>query len=134
MAVFLIAYKKTSISEGDYSNHPDDTGGETWKGVARKKNPQWDGFKIIDAYRSHKKFPGILKNIPELESKVQQLYKTEYWDKIRGDEIKDQTIADSLYDSAVNMGPKPAIKLAQRAIGADETGVMDDKTIKLINQ
>ena len=133
MADFLTAYKKTSVNEGGYSNDPADKGGETWKGIARKKHPFWVGWQIIDSQKSKPDFPKCLYKIPELEDKVQTMYKYTFWTEIKGAHINEQAIADSLYDSTVNMGPGAAIKLAQRALGIKETGVMDEETLKTIN-
>lgn len=133
MADFKTAYDKTARNEGGYSNDPADTGGETWKGIARKKNPDWKGWEIVDSYRANVKFPGILHTLVSLELMEREFYRTYYWSVIRGDEITDQAKANSIYDSAVNMGPKAAVKLAQRALEATETGVMDNATLKLLN-
>ncbi len=34
--------------EGGYANHPADKGGETYRGISRKANPNWEGWKYID--------------------------------------------------------------------------------------
>lgn len=34
--------------EGGYANHPADKGGETYRGITRKHNPEWSGWKYID--------------------------------------------------------------------------------------
>lgn len=133
MADFLTAYRKTAISEGGYANDPADSGGETWRGVARKKNPGWKGWHIIDEYRHHPLFPKILAELTELQKEVLAIYKSNYWDAVRGDEILHQEIANPLYDSAVNAGVKTAIILAQRALKIKESGKMDAFTLKKLN-
>lgn len=45
---FLKSYDILIKHEGGYVNDPDDKGGETYKGIARKFNPDWKGWKIID--------------------------------------------------------------------------------------
>ena len=62
-----------------------------------------------------------------------EIYRKKYWKVIRGDEITNQTISESIYDSAVNMGCSQAIKLCQRAASLPETGRMDDITLKFLN-
>ena len=44
MADFRLAYKKIEAAEGGYVNDPDDKGGETYKGISRKANPDWNGW------------------------------------------------------------------------------------------
>ena len=43
MANFDEAFALTMKSEGGYANNPNDTGGETYKGVSRKNHPKWNG-------------------------------------------------------------------------------------------
>lgn len=133
MADFLISYKSTSKNEGGYANDPKDRGGETWKGIARNFFPKWAGWNIIDYYKTFPDFKKRLAQDDGLELLVQKLYRVEFWDKIKGDEIKNQKIANSIYDSSVNLGVKAAIKLAQRSLGLTETGVMNMQTINKLN-
>jgi lysozyme family protein len=34
--------------EGGYANHPADKGGETYRGITRKHNSEWEGWRYID--------------------------------------------------------------------------------------
>lgn len=106
MANFKEAFDKTMIHEGGYSNDPDDVGGETYRGIARKFNPNWEGWKIIDA-------KGIDKKL--LDPLVENLYKEKYWNPFLGDEL-DQIIANEMFDTAVNMGVGRAVKFLQRSL------------------
>ena len=47
MAQFKIAFQKTLLHEGNYSNDPSDLGGETYKGIARNIHSSWSGWRII---------------------------------------------------------------------------------------
>lgn len=124
MAKFIDAYKKVLNNEGIYSNDPDDAGGETYKGISRKANPNWDGWISIDAIKkAHPTtFKGILKKTPELEKKVQELYKDKYWDCFELDDVPSQLVAEQMFDTAVNQGQTAAIKFAQRVLDLRETG------------
>lgn len=124
MAKFIDAYKKVLNNEGIYSNDPDDAGGETYKGISRKANPNWDGWISIDAIKkSHPTtFKSILKKTPELEKKVQDLYKDKYWDCFELDDVPNQLVAEQMFDTAVNQGQTAAIKFAQRVLDLRETG------------
>lgn len=133
MADFTKAYNRTLRTEGKYSNNPADKGGETWEGIARNMHPEWEGWALIDFYRHDPKFPGILTRIEKLELAVKKFFKKTFWDVMRGDELLLQTIAESIYDSCVNMGCHEAIVLAQRSFHAHETGKMDDATLNLLN-
>lgn len=124
MAKFIDAYKKVLNNEGIYSNDPDDAGGETYKGISRKANPNWDGWISIDAIKKAQPttFKGILKKTPELEKKVQDLYKDKYWDCFELDDVPSQLVAEQMFDTAVNQGQTAAIRFAQRVLDLRETG------------
>ena len=52
---------------------------------------------------------------------------------LKGDTIKEQIIAGSLFDFAVNAGPRTASKLAQLAVGSTPDGVIGQKTLAKLN-
>jgi lysozyme family protein len=141
MADFKVAYDKLSIYEGGYSNYVSDTGGETYRGVARNYHPNWGGWAIVDANRSNPDFPKCLDDIPELQNLILAFYRIEFWDKIKGDDIINQSIADELFEQAVNLGIKKAVEFVQMSInilkksGSDllEDGRMGPITLLRIN-
>ena len=116
MADFKVAYNRTMGAEGGYSNNPNDAGGETWKGVARKKNPSWAGWPIVDQIKKNAGFPGTLKDDSILEGQVQKFYKEFFWDCFRGDNIANQSIANEMFDTGVNCGPGIAVQILQRSL------------------
>ena len=124
MADFNTAYKMIEAAEGGYCFDPDDAGGETYKGISRRANPNWDGWISIDAIKKFHPttFKGILKKTPELEKKVQDLYKDKYWDCFELDDVPNQLVAEQMFDTAVNQGQTAAIKFAQRVLDLRETG------------
>jgi len=133
MADFITAYNRTGKFEGGYVNDPNDNGGETYFGIARKSHPNWEGWSIID---SQKKKVGFPKNLSDKRSSLvtleQKFYKTNYWDIVWGDKIKNQFVANDMYDTAVNMGCGTSVKLSERQFKMKETGVMNqDLLIKL---
>jgi lysozyme family protein len=137
MAKFDVAYHRTAKAEGGYSNDPDDRGGETWKGIARRMWPNWSGWKIVDQWKMQTVVEGDLKRAlaadESLQVKVLAFYKQEFWDRLRGDEINAQDIANEIYDDAINTGIGSAIKKAQSIMQLPAIGVMNDETIFLIN-
>lgn len=117
MAKFDIADKLTSKSEGFYSNDKLDSGGETIWGIARNKNPQWAGWKVVDEYKKKGNFPYSMKTDPNLLRLRREFYIQNYWNKIRGDEINNQSIANYLYDISVNKGISRVIEFISHATG-----------------
>lgn len=133
MADFLTAFNRTEKNEGKdiWTKVDGDSGGETWSGISRKVNPSWSGWKILDQIKNKKNGQKI--STPELEERKQSLYRTNYWNPIWGDEIKNQKVANDLYDTGVNMGPSTSIKLSERQFGMKETGRMSDELLNKLN-
>lgn len=52
----------------------------------------------------------------DLQGLILQFYKKNFWDKIHGDEIPDQMVAEELFDTAVNMGVGRAAEFLQKAL------------------
>lgn len=150
MADHSLAHKEVMKTEGGYANDKDDNGGETWRGIARKFHSSWLGWRIVDKVK--KANPGftaalltkLLGADKELERLELAFYKVEFWNSIKGDQINDQATATMIYDSAVNIGITPAIRMAQqvafgieneaqaKAMGIDY-GRMDTITLNKLN-
>jgi lysozyme family protein len=139
MANFKKAFDLMIVHEGGYVNDPDDPGGETYKGVARKIHPKWLGWTIIDLLKKQKGFPdnlhlpGELEIMKQLNYEVSSFYYDQFWLKIKGDSILDQTVANSIFDFAVNAGIVPSVQLAQTVVKVTPDGAIGPKTITAIN-
>lgn len=116
MANFTEAYNITLGHEGGYANDPDDAGGETYKGIARRYHPSWDGWQIIDTLKHQEGFPNSAYSDTRLDQSVKRFYKAYYWDVNLLDSIPDQTIANEMFDTGVNMGTERAARFLQRAV------------------
>lgn len=117
MADFMAAQAILGKFEGGYANNPADRGGETYAGIARNYWPHWEGWKIIDEAKGSVKFPGILRDLPDLQAFVDQFYKTEFWDKLHCDEWP-QELATELYEQAVNRGVSAVVMDLQKLCNA----------------
>jgi lysozyme family protein len=95
--------------EGGYSNDPDDPGGETKFGISKRSYPNLDIARLTRAG-------------------AEEIYRRDFWDKCRCDELA-LPIALALFDSAVNQGPRKAIRLLQQALKVSDDGVIGDETI-----
>lgn len=116
MADFFESFQKTISNEEYYTNDPADNGGETFMGVSRKHNPKWSGWTEIDRLKESDNFPRCLKENKKLKQIVRKLYKRCYWDKVQGDEIPNQEIANELFDTSVNLGVTEAITIMQNGL------------------
>lgn len=94
--------------EGGISDHPDDPGGLTKYGITIEQYPELgkDGIRTLTI------------------EKAKELYKRDYWDKIRGDDVAKiaPNLAVCYFDCAVNQGYPTAIRLLQQALGVGMDG------------
>lgn len=113
MADFDEAIRKIIRFEGGYVNDPDDRGGETKFGISKRQYPDLDIKKLT---------------INEAE----RIYHRDYWQKIKGFALP-QKIAEALFDTAVNIGVRRAVKLAQQIAGVKIDGDMGPVSLRAIN-
>lgn len=135
MADFEIAYKRTSVFEGGYSNVADDNGNWTGgkKGVGKLVGTNY-GISAPDYAAYMGKTPTVNDMVYMPVSVAKKIYKNKYWKGIRGDEIESQQFANNLYDMSVNAGVGTAVILAKRAAKVPENTIMDDNFLEIINQ
>lgn len=108
--------------EGGFVNDPKDRGGATNKGIT---------LNTYRSFFSNYKTVEDLKNISD--EQVRTIYKHGYWDKIKGDSINNQSVANLLCDFAVNSGAVRAIRYAQALLGVSVDGVFGNKTLNALN-
>ncbi|GAB4358816.1 MAG: glycosyl hydrolase 108 family protein [Gammaproteobacteria bacterium] len=116
MASFARALAIVLKHEGGYVNDPVDRGGETYRGIARRFHPDWSGWKRIDALKRRAGFPASLGNDRSLQRSVADFYRRYYWRPIQGDKLGDEALAQELFDTAVNMGVRRAVRFFQEAL------------------
>lgn len=131
MADFSIAHKITKAHEGNYSNDPKDRGGETIYGIARKKNPNWSGWILVDKYSKDDSGIKAMLNDVEIKKRADNFYKVQYWDALKLDEVKHQKIANELYDSAVNLGVGRVARWLQRVLNVSNRNQIDFKDLQV---
>lgn len=120
MANFDTAYEITRKNEGGWHGGTGamsaDRGGETFKGIARKYWATWSGWAKIDSLKSKPGFPGTAENDPDLNGLVRDFFRAQFWNPLRLDQVRAQSIANELFDTAVNIGVNPAGRMLQRAL------------------
>lgn len=113
---------KIKQHEGGYSNHPNDTGGCTMKGIT---------IGVFRRYYGKDKTCEDLKKITDEQWLT--IFKTGYWDKINADKIKNQSIANLCVDMAWGSGPITAAKKIQRVLGVTADGIIGKVSLAAIN-
>ena len=92
--------------EGGYVHDPNDLGGETNFGIAKRFYPDDD-----------------IKNLTK--DRAKDIYKQDYWDKNKVDEMPNQ-IKHIYFDMCVNQGKGRAVKILQQAAIAKGAGLKVD--------
>lgn len=127
MAKFSTAESITGKFEGLYANNPADNGKETYAGIARKFWPKWDGWLAIDKIKkqygtSAKVINSYASKNVQLTESISEFYKTNFWDTMNLDDVRDQQLANTVYDYAVNSGTHRAATTLQTAV--NDTGLV----------
>ncbi len=133
--LFDKCYDHLLKNEGGYANHPNDKGGETYKGIARKYHNNWVGWELIDEYKKAGGFPDNAYNDSSLNQLVRLFYKSIFWDKMNLDFIVNENSILQIFDMGVNSGIKTAAKLAQKSCDKELVidGILGWKTAFEIN-
>lgn len=143
MADFEKSFPILIKNEGKYGDDPDDPGGETYKGIARRYHSKWEGWHTIDMIKQNTDYPdstsvkqlnASLEDNEELQVCVKKFYEVEFWDKVRGDDIENQEVAHSIFDFGVNAHYKTSIRLAQVVVDTSADGIIGPNTLKKINE
>lgn len=96
------------------TNDPDDRGGLTKYGI------------------SHRSYPGLdIRNLSEAQAI--EIYRRDYWQPLRLDEIQHTGIAAAIFDTGVNMGTGTAARLAQSLAGVPVDGIIGPVSVRAIN-
>lgn len=115
-------------NEGNYSNDPIDSGGETIYGITKRDYPN-DFQLIYDLYK---------RDLKELAlDRAKRFYRKQFWNDLY-QQIPDSSLAFKIFDLSVNRGKRTAIKLLQdtlffdfgKTLGRD--GIFGTQTLEII--
>jgi lysozyme family protein len=107
--------------EGGFVDHPADPGGRTNKGVTQRTYDQW---------RVRQGLPRRDVRFIE-DDEVERIYEAGYWFPPRCDLLARQLDLVQ-FDTAVNMGPRRAVRMLQAAVGADVDGDFGPETARRV--
>lgn len=141
MAEFKKILEETLLNEGGFSNDPNDNGGMTLFGIARNKNPQWAGWREVDQIiksngwnsKNDDHWSLIAKACKRIEG-VEAFYRINFWNKMKGEYIFANSIAQTIFDYGVNTGMKTAVKNVQRTLKIVDDGDFGPKTLEALNK
>jgi len=135
MANFNAFISHITAAEGGYQKIPSDPGNYNSRGelVGTNHGISAKTFERVYGYPPSKQ---DMLNITETEAL--NIFKRLYWNKIKGDYINSQAVAETFADHAINSGVGTAVKLMQyalQALGYNVTadGIMGNQTLNAIN-
>lgn len=111
----------TLAHEGGWSDHPDDPGGATMRGVTIGTYAQFKGRKVTK---------DELRAISDAD--LRTIYRRNYWDKVRGDDLPPGLDLVA-FDAAVNSGPARGVRWLQSALGVKADGKIGPHTLASAN-
>ena len=105
MTTFDRALRYTLGIEGEYSDHPSDSGGKTRYGITEQKARAWG-------------YTGSMSELPV--SLAIRIYREDYWDIIRLDQVAElsEPVALEMFDTGVNCGIGVPVRFLQRMLNA----------------
>jgi lysozyme family protein len=108
------------VHEGGYVFNPKDPGGETNLGCTKA---------VWEEHCGHMVDTKTMKALTPAD--VGPLYKTKYWDKVKGDDLPSG-VDYVVFDAAINSGPGRAAKWLQACVNVYADGIIGDKTIQAV--
>lgn len=125
MADFSQAHAPVAVWEGGYANHPNDRGGETLCGIARRCHPGLVLWKLVDAEKDHPSFrqgsaafTRHLRQIPGLLEQVTAFYRNLFNSLGLASDDIPQDLANEMYEQVVNLGQGGHTRYLQRICNA----------------
>lgn len=106
--------------EGGYVNHPEDPGGATNQGITKK------------TYERFLERPVSIEEIQNIPIQhVKEIYEKNYWNAVKANDLPSG-VDFSVFDWAVNSGPRRAIQGLQKAVGSTADGLIGPNTLKAV--
>ncbi|WP_377153367.1 glycoside hydrolase family 108 protein [Roseateles sp. UC29_93] len=114
MSLFDTLIDRVLGHEGGYVNHPEDPGGETKFGIAKRS------------------YPGVdIKNLTRPQAI--EIYRADFWNRVQGDKLPRAFVFQAL-DAAVNHGVENAVRWMQRAAKVADDGHIGPMTLAAIGR
>ena len=116
MADFERAYARLAAPSAGYADGRAGRTGESYCRISRRFHPQWSGWRRIDAARIRAGFPDSLDRDRYLPGMVERFHKRNYWDRLAGDQLAHQGLAEELYRCAIDQGPRRTVRILQQSL------------------
>lgn len=130
---FPLAINTVLLHEGGYVNNPKDPGGATNYGISLRflKQAYPEALADFDFDHDGDVDAADMRLLPQ--AKAIEIYREQFWDRYGYSRIDGASIATKVFDLCVNMGPKHAHQIVQRAADVKDDGVLGPASFKAIN-
>ena len=127
-------------SDALHKNEGED--GWTFMGIYQKAHPNSQIWNHLDRYKAMtggatkeqiEHMSELMCNNPYVREEVENIYRSEYWNRAKLYDVKSQKIAEEIFVFGVNAGIERAIKLAQQIAGVEPDGIVGPKTLAALN-
>jgi len=119
-ANFLRALPLVLKHEGGFSNHKDDPGGATNRGIT------------LENYRRYVKGNGTVADLKAISAQdVEKVYRLFYRSAVKEDDLPGG-LDYAVFDFAVNSGPGRAIRFMQAVAGVSQDGIVGPATLAAV--
>jgi lysozyme family protein len=108
------------VHEGGFSNLKSDPGGMTNLGCTKA---------VWEEHCGHPVDEKVMRGLTPDD--VAPLYKTKYWDKVKGDDLP-AGVDYVVFDAAINSGPGRAVKWLQACVGVEVDGSLGPKSLAAV--
>lgn len=136
MADFIKALPRVFKFEGGFQNYPNDS--------ANYCNNNLIGTNMGISAIAYKTAYGVCPTVEQMKSltrsQAEQIYKKNYWDKINGDKIKNQSVAELMFQFIIGSGASQisilkdiANKVNGKNIIVSDDSVITNEEAQLIN-
>lgn len=119
---FEIAFDDVMKTEGGFVHDSSDHGGPTNFGIT---------LATFSDFLGHVATEEDLKNI-DTET-VKKIYKQNYWDRLKLDQVKYIDLAHLIFDQAVNRGTRRVAEQLQKILNLKQDGIIGPITLSEIN-
>lgn len=130
MAKYTPAYQRAAIIEGGYQRLTADRG--NYNSNRQLVGTNWGiAAPVYEQYLGHPPTTAEMRSMQK--SVAVGIFKRKFWDRIKGDQITNQFVAEIFFDGVVNHGVSNGTKLMQECLGVQQDGVLGPITLGKLN-
>jgi len=118
MSTFELAIPTVLRHEGRFVDNPADPGGATNFGISLRWLVSQNLLSVLEQEEGDLTQDAVNAVKSMTQAEAEGFYQVKWWDAYGYGRIIDQSVATKIFDTAVNIGPRPAHRLAQQAVNS----------------